>query len=93
VDILLETVRPVQEESVGWGTNTVDTLDLELDIREFDGDEPEMAELVLAGEECDTMNLDANQTTVLGGLGEDDILRYEGATGFDHKSAEDSVGM
>ena len=65
----------------------------ELDIREFDGDEPEMAELVLAGEESDVMNLDASQTTVIGGMEEDDLLHYEGATGFDHKSAEDSVGM
>jgi RNA polymerase primary sigma factor len=39
------------------------------------------------------MNLDANQTTVIGGLEDEDILHYEGATGFDHKSAEDSVGM
>ena len=43
--------------------STVDTYyDFEdLDIREFDGDEPEMAELVLAGEESDMMNLDATR--------------------------------
>ncbi|HET9492830.1 MAG TPA: sigma-70 family RNA polymerase sigma factor [Chloroflexia bacterium] len=64
-----------------------------LDVREFDGDEPEMADLVLAGEESDVMNLDASQTSVIGGMDEDELLRYEGATGFDHKSAEDSVGM
>ena len=94
--MLLETVRPAREENRGWAIGnigTVEVLDLELDIREFDGDEPEMAELVLAGEESDIMNLDANQTTVIGGLEDEDILHYEGATGFDHKSAEDSVGM
>ena len=64
-----------------------------LDVREFDGDEPEMADLVLAGEESDVMNLDASQTSVIGGMDEDELLHYEGATGFDHKSAEDSVGM
>src|SRR3712207_5865258 len=37
----------------------------DLDIREFDGDEPEMADLVLAGEESDVMNLDASQTGVI----------------------------
>src|SRR6476620_5791990 len=65
----------------------------DLDIPEFDGDEPEMAELVLAGEESDVMNLDTSQTSVIGGMEDDDLLHYEGATGFDHKSAEDSVGM
>src|SRR5438045_1401715 len=66
----------------------------DLDIPEFDGDEPEMAELVLAGEESDVMmNLDTSQTSVIGGMDDDDLLHYEGATGFDHKSAEDSVGM
>ena len=65
----------------------------ELDIREFDGVEPEMAELVLAEEESDVMELDASQTPVIGGIEEDDLLHYEGASGFDHKSAEDSVGM
>jgi len=65
----------------------------ELDIREFDGVEPEMAELVLAEEESDMMELNASQTPVIGGIEEDDLLHYEGASGFDHKSAEDSVGM
>ena len=93
--MLVETMRPAKEENLGWVGNigAVEVLDLELDIREFDGDEPEMAELVLAGEESDIMNLDSNQTTVIGGLEDEDILHYEGATGFDHKSAEDSVGM
>ena len=73
---------------------TLGMLDLEeLDIREFDGVEPEMAELVLAEEESDVMELDASQTPVIGGIEEDDLLHYEGASGFDHKSAEDSVGM
>ena len=39
------------------------------------------------------MELDASQAPVIGGIEEDDLLHYEGATGFDHKSAEDSVGM
>ena len=67
--------------------------DLDMDIREFDGDEPEMAELVLAGEESDVMELDASQAPVIGGIEEDDLLHHENAAGFDHKSAEDSVGM
>jgi RNA polymerase primary sigma factor len=65
----------------------------ELDIYEFDGEEPELAELVLAEEESDVMNLDAGQAPLMGGMEEEDILQYEGATGVDHKSAEDSVGM
>ncbi len=77
---------------------TVEKFDMfdfeDLDIRGFDGDEPEMAELVLAEEEeSDVMNLDAAQTPVVGGVEEDDLLHYESATSFDHKSAEDSVGM
>jgi RNA polymerase primary sigma factor len=67
--------------------------DLEMDIREFDGDEPEMAELVIAGEESDVMELDASQAPVIGGIEEDDLLHHDHAAGFDHKSAEDSVGM
>ena len=67
----------------------------ELDLHEFDGDEPEMAELVIAEEESDVMELDASQAPVIGGIEEDDLLLHgnEHAAGFDHKSAEDSVGM
>lgn len=67
----------------------------DLDLHEFDGDEPEMAELVLAEEESDVMELDASQAPVIGGIEEDDPLQreHEHAAGFDHKSAEDSVGM
>ena len=65
----------------------------ELDLHEFDGDEPEMAELVLAEEESDVMELDASQAPVIGGIEEDDLLTREHSAGFDHKSAEDSVGM
>ena len=65
----------------------------ELDIREFDGDEPEMAELVLVEEESDVMELDVSQAPVIGGIEEEDLLHHESAAGFDHKSAEDSVGM
>jgi len=79
------------------GIDIAETLGMfdfeELDIREFDGVEPEMAELVLAEEESDVMELNASQTPVIGGIEEDDLLHYEGASGFDHKSAEDSVGM
>ncbi len=72
----------------------LDVFDFEdLDIREFDGDEPEMAELVLAVEESEMINLDVSQTPVIGGIEEDDLLRHETAAGFDHKTAEDSVGM
>ena len=67
--------------------------DIDMDVREFDGDEPEMAELVLAGEESDVMELDASQAPVIGGIEEEDLLHHEHAAGFDHKSAEDSVGM
>ena len=48
----------------------------DLDIREFDGDEPEMAELVLAGEESDMIELDASQAPVIGGIEEDDLLHH-----------------
>jgi RNA polymerase primary sigma factor len=76
------------------GSRDPDMFDFtELDIYEFDGEEPELAELVLAEEESDVMNLDTSQAPLMGGMEEDDLLHYEGATGVDHKSAEDSVGM
>jgi len=65
----------------------------EMDIYEFEGEEPETEELVLAEEESIVMNLDAGQARMIGGMDEDDLLNYGGATGVDHKSAEDSVGM
>ena len=75
-------------------TGGLDVLELEdLDISEFDGDEPEIAEMVLAEEESEMMELGTSQAHVIGGVGEDDLLHYEGAAGVDHKSAEDSVGM
>jgi RNA polymerase primary sigma factor len=67
--------------------------ELELDIRDFDGDEPEIAEIGLAVEGSDIMNLDTGQSAIIGGVEEDDLLHYEGAAGVEHKSAEDSVGM
>ena len=77
-------------------TSVMDELDPfefgDFDVSDFDG-EPGMAELVLAEEENDVMNLDTGQTPIIGGIEEDDLLHYEGATGADHKSAEDSVGM
>jgi RNA polymerase primary sigma factor len=76
------------------GSRNLDMFDFtELDIYEFEGEEPELAELVLAEEESDVMNLDTGQAPMMGGMEEDDLLHYEGATGVDHKSAEDSVGM
>src|SRR5688500_10604178 len=75
----------------------VDVLDVfefgDADVFEFERVEHEMRELVLAEEESDVMNLDTSQTPIIGGMEEDDLLHYEGATGVDHKSAEDSVGM
>jgi RNA polymerase primary sigma factor len=72
----------------------LDVLDLEdLDMSEFDGDEPEIAEMVLAEEESEMMELGTSQAHVIGGVEEDDLLHYEGAASVDHKSAEDSVGM
>lgn len=76
----------VDLELLGFG-------ELELDIRDFDGDEPEMAEIGLAVEGSDIMNLDTGQSAIIGGVEEDDLLHYEGAAGVEHKSAEDSVGM
>lgn len=64
-----------------------------MDIRDFDGDEPEMAELGLAVEGSDMMNVDMGQSAIIGGVEEDDLLHYEGAASVEHKSAEDSVGM
>jgi RNA polymerase primary sigma factor len=76
------------------GEHTYDDLDFEdLDDIEFDAIELGMTELELAEEETDVMNLDAGQTPLIGGVEDDDLLNYEGATGVDHKSAEDSVGM
>jgi RNA polymerase primary sigma factor len=72
----------------------LDVLDFEdLDMSEFDGDEPEIAEMVLAEEESEMMELGTSQAHVIGGVEEDDLLHYEGAASVDHKSAEDSVGM
>ncbi|HEY0070964.1 MAG TPA: sigma-70 family RNA polymerase sigma factor, partial [Chloroflexia bacterium] len=73
-------------EMLGFG-------ELELDIRDFDGDEPEIAEIGLAVEGSEIMNLDTGQSAIIGGVEEDDLLHYEGAAGVEHKSAEDSVGM
>lgn len=75
----------------------VDVLEVfefgDADVFEFESVEHEMREPVLAEEESDVMNLDTSQTPIIGGIEEDDLLHYEGATGADHKSAEDSVGM
>jgi RNA polymerase primary sigma factor len=81
------------EPQFGAADGLVDFDFIEMDIREFDGDEPEMAELVLAEEESDVMELDVSQTPVIGGIEEEDLLQHDSPAGFDHKSAEDSVGM
>ena len=65
----------------------------DLDLRPLDGEEPAVAELVLAEEERAVMELNNSQDTVIGGIEEDDLLQLEPASGFEHKSAEDSVGM
>src|SRR5437764_10797517 len=39
------------------------------------------------------MELNVSQTPVIGGIEEEELLHHETAAGFDHKSAEDSVGM
>ena len=71
-----------------------DVYDFEdLDLRPLDGEEPAVAELVLAEEERAVMELNNSQDTVIGGIEEDDLLQLEPASGFEHKSAEDSVGM
>lgn len=77
--------------------SNVDVLNVfefsDADLLEFESVEHEMRELVLAEEESDVMNLDTSQTPIIGGIEEDDLLHYKGATGADHTSAEDSVGM
>jgi len=65
----------------------------DLDLHGFDGDEPAMAELVLVEEERAVMELTNSQDPVIGGIEEDDLLQFEPASCFEHKSAEDSVGM
>jgi RNA polymerase primary sigma factor len=92
---LARVVSTHREDEPGIGiAESLGMFDFEtLDIREFDGVEPEMAELVLVEEESDVMEYNASQTPVIGGIEEEDLLHYEGASGFDHKSAEDSVGM
>lgn len=78
----------------GMGHVELDVPDFgEMNIRDFDGDEPEMAEIGLAVEGSDMINVDMGQSAIIGGVEEDDLLHYEGAASVEHKSAEDSVGM
>src|SRR6476469_8725497 len=71
-----------------------DVFDFEdLDLQTFDGDEPALVELVLAEEERAVMEWNNNQDPGVGGIEEDDLLQLEPVSGFEHKSAEDSVGM
>src|SRR5690242_805161 len=71
-----------------------DLYDFEnLDLQSFEGDEPANQELELVEEERAVMELNEGQEPVVGGVEEDDLLHLEPISGFDHKSAEDSVGM
>src|SRR5689334_23814599 len=71
-----------------------DLYDFEdLDLQSFAGDEPANQELELVEEERAVMELNEGQEPVVGGVEEDDLLHLEPISGFEHKSAEDSVGM
>src|SRR5690349_1571955 len=71
-----------------------DLYDFEdLDLQSFEGDEPANQELELVEEERAVMELNEGQEPVVGGVEEDDLLHLEPISGFEHKSAEDSVGM
>src|SRR5690349_14417267 len=71
-----------------------DVYDFEdLDLQGLDGDEPAQAELVLVEEERAVMELSNSHDPIVGGVEEEDLLHLEPNNGFEHKSAEDSVGM
>jgi RNA polymerase primary sigma factor len=71
-----------------------DLYDFEdLDLQSLEGDEPANQELELVEEERAVMELNEGREPVVGGVEEDDLLHLEPISGFEHKSAEDSVGM
>ena len=82
-------------DSDASASSAVAELDIfEFTALEYDFDtDAEMVGLALAEEENDVMNLDTSRNAIVGSMDEDELLHYEGATGADHKSAEDSVGM
>jgi RNA polymerase primary sigma factor len=65
----------------------------DLDLQVFEGEEPPASELELVEEERAVMELNESQNPAVTGAAEDDHLHLEPISGFDHKSAEDSVGM
>ena len=65
----------------------------DLDFQTFEGDEPPQVELELVEEERAVMELNESRQPAGNGAAEDDLLHLEPISGFDHKSAEDSVGM
>jgi len=65
----------------------------DLDLQVFEGEEPPASELELVEEERAVMELNESQNPAVNGAAEDDHLHLEPISGFDHKSAEDSVGM
>jgi len=71
-----------------------DVYDFEdLDLPVPEGDEPTAAALELEEEEREVMELNESQDPVVGGIEEDDLLQLAPVASFEHKSAEDSVGM
>ncbi|MDQ2809452.1 MAG: sigma-70 family RNA polymerase sigma factor [Chloroflexota bacterium] len=65
----------------------------DLDFQTFEGEEPAQVELELVEEERAVMELNESRHPAGNGAAEDDLLHLEPISGFDHKSAEDSVGM
>ncbi len=70
-----------------------DIEDLDLDLQALEGDEPASADLELVEEERAVMELNEGQEHGLGGDEHDKLLHLEPVSSFEHKSAEDSVGM
>jgi len=68
-----------------------DFEDLELPVPE--DEEPSAAALELEEEEREVMELNESQDPIVRGIEEDDLLQLAPVASFEHKSAEDSVGM
>src|SRR4051794_14092399 len=68
-----------------------DFEDLELLVPE--DEEPSAAALELEEEEREVMELNESQDPIVRGIEEDDLLQLAPVASFEHKSAEDSVGM
>src|SRR5689334_11217855 len=65
----------------------------DLDLHALDGDEPANADLELVEEERAVMELNESHEPGAGEVEQDDALHLEPISSFEHKSAEDSVGM